>query len=133
MTMKVPTILMFAMVLATPCRADRTVMTATWFADHPDERSKVNALCKDNPGEAKHNANCENAFQGDVIAETRAAQAKTGMRVGVSPSDPAYWRDPANAEDFRFWSRQCAIAAQRHAPPHVMVSMWCPAIRAAGG
>ena len=83
MTMKVPTILMFAIVLATPCRAD-SVMTATWFADHPDERSKVNTLCKDNPGEAKHNANCENAFQGDVIAETRAAQAKTGMRVGVS-------------------------------------------------
>ena len=77
---------------------------------------------------------CENAFQGDVIAETRAAQAKTGDEGwSSSPSDPAYWRDPANAEDFRFWSRQCAIAAQRHAPPHVMVSMWCPAIRAAGG
>ena len=68
--------LLMATALTSGARGDE-VKTATWFADHPEARAKVNALCKDNPGQAKHEPNCDNAFQGNVIAATRAAQAQS--------------------------------------------------------
>ena len=92
--------LLMATALTSGARGDE-VKTATWFADHPEARAKVNALCKDNPGQAKHEPNCDNAFQGNVIAATRAAQAQSRRNYECHnvPFDGAhYWKDPANAQ-----------------------------------
>lgn len=105
------------------------VRTATWFADHPEQRRQVVILCLDNPGEAKRSPNCDNAWQGDVIAATRNAQLHVGAN--VPPSDPRYWRDPRNADARRFWAMQCDRAKTSSA--HVRQSMSCDAIQAAGG
>ena len=104
------------------------VRTTTWFADHPEARRQVLALCNENPGEAKHQPNCANAFQGDIVAATREAKAHVGS--GASPNDPAYWRDPGHAEERRYWALQCERA--KTAPIEVQRSMSCPALRAAG-
>jgi hypothetical protein len=107
------------------------VRTATWFADHPEARAKVDALCKDNPGEAKHEPNCDNAFQGNVIAATRAAQVQSNNG-GVSDlgGSGAYWKDPANAQNRAFWLRQCKIAESKGAAQQTLNGMWCPEIEA---
>jgi hypothetical protein len=111
--------------------ARSAVMTTTWFADHPAERARVLALCHDNPGEGRHNPNCENAEAGELEAATRTAVARSHL--GVSPDNPAYWRDPANAGALRFWRTECARAAARHASAQALSAMSCPAIWAAVG
>jgi hypothetical protein len=120
--------LLIGTALASGTRGEE-VKTATWFADHPEARAKVNALCKDNPGQAKHEPNCDNAFQGNVIAATRAAQAHN---TGVSNlgGSGAYWKDPASAQDRAFWLRQCRIAESKGASQEALNGMWCPEIEA---
>src|SRR4029077_18988566 len=88
------------------------IETATWFADHPEARAKVNALCKDNPGQANHEPNCDNAFPGNVIAATRAAQAQPDGILGVTKfqTTEAFWKDPAHAQMRDFWAHQCKMA-----------------------
>jgi hypothetical protein len=54
--------------------------TVSWFLAHPDARAKVNAMCRDNPGEARHVPNCTNALE----ATTQASIAKMGK--GTDPS-----------------------------------------------
>src|SRR5271166_5556865 len=123
-------ILLMATALTSGARGEE-VKTATWFADHPEARAKINALCKDNPGGAKHEPNCDNAFQGNVIAATRAAQAQSNNS-GVSNlgGSGAYWRDPANAQNRAFWLRQRKIAESKGASQQALNGMWCPEIEA---
>jgi hypothetical protein len=108
--------------------AASTIRTATWFADHTPERQQVLALCRDNPGQAKYNANCDNAFQGDVIVANREAHQRIG--IALSPNSPMYWTRPENAGQRRFWAEQCQRA--RYASVAVRQSMHCDAIAWAG-
>lgn len=43
--------------------------TVSWFLSHPSARAQVNAICKDDPGTARHVPNCINAS----VADERAA------------------------------------------------------------
>jgi hypothetical protein len=123
--------LLAATALTSGARGDE-VKTATWFADHPEARAKVNALCKDNPGQAKHEPNCDNAFQGNVIAATRAAQAHPDGIMGVTKfqTTDAFWRDPAHAQMRDFWARQCKTAETRHVSQAMLDGMSCGPIEA---
>ena len=91
------------------CTAAHASETATFYAEHPDMRRKVLALCQDDPGHAWHNADCMNALQGDIKAE--AASHPPGWAVSpfdmTPPSDPKYWHD-------RPWMRQNVVAFCRN-------------------
>ena len=123
--------LLMATALTSGARGEE-VKTATWFADHPEARAKVNALCKDNPGQAKHEPNCDNAFQGNVIAATRAAQAHPDGILGVTKfqTTEAFWKDPAHAQMRDFWAHQCKMAETRHVSQEMLDGMSCGPIEA---
>jgi hypothetical protein len=106
--------------------------SATWFADHPKERSEVSAICKDYASQAKRNPNCENAFQGGLIASARERARDSDISNLGAPSIETL-RDPKNAQLRAFWARQCKIAEEKGRPPEVLEGMWCPAIKASGG
>jgi hypothetical protein len=113
------------------------VRSATWYADHPETRAKINAICKDYPGNAHRDPNCENAFQGGVTAATRDAERKlaslnNGGVANIGAPPLSYWRDPVNAADKAFWAQQCVRAEAAHKPYHVMQSMYCPSLKALG-
>lgn len=120
--------LTLAMMLPAAASVAGTVRSASWFADHPAERRMVLAYCNDDPGEARSMPNCENALKGDFLVAEADARRRTGMN--VSPTNPAYWTRPENAEQLRFWSLQCARASGASAD--VRRSMNCDAIAQAG-
>ena len=115
--------------------------SASWYADHPKERAAVSTLCKEYASQAKSNPNCDNAFQGNLIAGGREAQQRTQTarkgpdNSGVSNLGTSldYWRDPANAENRAFWAGKCARAEAEGVPYETLRAMWCPAIKATGG
>ena len=123
--------LLMATALTSGARGEE-VETATWFADHPEARAKVNALCKDDPGQAKHEPNCDNAFQGNVIAATRTAMAHSNGTMGVTTfrSTEAFWRDPANAQLRDYFAKQCKMAEARRVSQQMLDGMWCRPIEA---
>jgi hypothetical protein len=106
--------------------------SAAWFADHPKERSEVSEICKNSASQVKRNPNCDNAFQGGLIASARERDRDAGISNLPAPSIE-YWRDPKNAENRAFWARQCKIAEAKGRPPEVLEGMWCPGIKASGG
>ena len=106
--------------------------SATWFADHPKERSEVSEICKNYASQAKRNPNCENAFQGGLIASARDHHRNNDISNLGGPS-LEYWRDPKNAENRAFWAKLCKRAEEKGRPPEVLEGMWCPAIKASGG
>lgn len=72
--------LFVALIIAGHAMAE-TVRTKSWYITHPTERQRVNALCRDNPGEARHSANCINALEATdaVVARNYA------MSIPVQP------------------------------------------------
>jgi hypothetical protein len=113
------------------------VRSAAWYADHPETRAKINAICKNYPGNAHMDPNCENAFQGNVTAATREAERKlaslnNGGVANIGAPPLSYWRDPVNAGDRAFWARQCVRAEAAHKSPEVMQAMYCPSLKAIG-
>ena len=101
--------LLMATALTSGARGDE-VKTATWFADHPEARAKVNALCKDNPGQAKHEPNCDNAFQGNVIAATARGTGAVPNSIPVVSNLGGLGRfleRSGSRADRAFWLRQC--------------------------
>jgi hypothetical protein len=106
--------------------------SAAWFADHPSERAAVSEICKNYASQGKRNPNCENAFQGGLIASARERSRDSGISNLHGPSIE-YWRDPKNAENRAFWAKQCKIAEEKGRPEEALEGMWCPAIKASGG
>ena len=106
--------------------------SATWFADHPKERSEVSEICKNYASQAKRNPNCDNAFQGGLIASARERDRNSGVSNLGAPSIETL-RDPKNAQLRAFWASQCKIAEEKGRPPEVLEGMWCPATKASGG
>jgi hypothetical protein len=119
------------MIAVVPARAEEE-RSAAWFADHPKERSEVSEICKNYASQAKHNPNCDNAFQGGLIASARDRDRNAGISILAAPSVET-WRDPKNAELRAFWARQCKIAEEKGRPPEVLEGMGCPEIKASGG
>ena len=119
------------MIAVAPASAEEE-HSAAWFADHPKERSEVSELCKNYASQAKHNPNCDNAFQGGLIASTRDRDRNTGSSILAAPSVET-WRDPKNAELRAFWARQCKIAEEKGRPTEALEGMGCPGIKASGG
>ena len=113
--------------------------SASWYADHPKERAAVSTLCKEYASQARSNPNCDNAFQGNLIAGEREAPAASTDGVQRDPgvsnlgTSLEYWRNPANAENRAFWAKQCKMAEARGASYETLQGMWCPAIKATGG
>jgi hypothetical protein len=120
-----------AMTAVAPASADEE-RSAAWFADHPKERSEVSEICKNYASQAQRNPNCDNAFQGGLIASARERDRDAGISNLGAPSVET-WRDPKNAELRAFWARQCKIAEEKGRPPEVLEGMWCPGIKASGG
>ena len=132
MTKRLISLAIIGMAAAWPASALEE-RSAAWFADHPKERFAVMDICKSYASQGKSNPNCQNAFQGGLIASGRErSQGKGGISNLPAPSIE-YWRDPKNAEDRAFWARQCKIAEEKGKPPEVLEGMWCPAIKASGG
>ncbi len=112
--------------------------SASWFADHPQQRAAVAVVCNEYASQAHTNPNCDNAFQGGLIAANRDAQRRTATannggisNLGGPPL--SFWRDPANADNRAFWAGQCRKAEAMHRSAEAMNAMWCPSIKAAGG
>lgn len=112
-------------------RAQSIVHSADWYASHPTQRFQVATLCKNWPAEAQHNPNCENAFQGGLVADARSVQAKMGGVSNLGGPDISYWR--SHPENRDFWANQCRMAMARHASAETLAGMWCPAVLASGG
>jgi hypothetical protein len=53
-------LIFLALTLSPMAHAEET-KTVSWYKSHPITRTKVNELCMNSPGEAKHNANCINS------------------------------------------------------------------------
>jgi len=70
---------------AVPPQSERTVM---WYVGHPAELRAVMAACQNNPGAAKHNPDCENVVQAELVLSADHASAMTDM---TPPSNPRYW------------------------------------------
>ena len=131
MNTNVIAIVILAMIAVTPAKAEEE-RSAAWFADHPKERSEVSAICKNYASQAKRNPNCDNAFQGGLIASARDRDRDADISNLGAPSVET-WRDQKNAEHRAFWARQCKIAEAKGRPPEVLEGMWCPGIKASGG
>ena len=78
MNTNVIAIAIVAMIAAAPAKAEEE-RSAAWFADHPKERSEVSEICKNYASQAKHNPNCDNAFQGGLIASARERDRNAGI------------------------------------------------------
>jgi hypothetical protein len=100
---------------------------ASWWASHPSERNAMRSICQENIGQSRHIPNCANAFQGDIIAAERDTALHT---LSGDPRQPSYWLDPRNADQRRFYGLQCSRPGLT---PSQQASLFCPAIRAAGG
>ncbi len=62
--------------------------TVSWFADHQQERARVQLACIDDPGHKANDPDCINAQEASVEAALRLARAHTGT---LNPRDPAFW------------------------------------------
>jgi len=107
--------------------------SAAWFADHPKERFEVSEICKNYASQAKRNPNCENAFQGGLIASARMHRGNDDGISKLPAPTVEYWRDPKNANKRAFWAKQCKIAEERGSSAEILEGMWCPGIKASGG
>jgi hypothetical protein len=105
--------------------------SATWYANHPTQRFQVNEACKNWPGESGRNSNCENAFQGGLIADARSAQSRMGGAANIGGPSLAWWR--AHPQNRDYWANQCRIAMAHNEKPETLAGMWCPSVLAAGG
>lgn len=126
-------ILLLALTL--PCAALAQERSASWYADHPNERFRVNSICKDYPGSARREPNCENAFQGGVIADRRDGQRRVAQNgiANLGQPSPTYWTNPANRESRDYWAFHCKRAEAAHVTQERLDAMYCPAIKAVGG
>jgi len=70
---------------AVPPQSERTVM---WYVAHPAELRAVVAACANDPGDAKHNPDCENVVQAQLVLSADQASAMADM---TPPSNPHYW------------------------------------------
>lgn len=76
-----------------------TPRTAQWYADRDDVRNDVVKLCRDYPGEARTNADCASAWQGNIIAAEREARRNAGDL--TPPTSPRYWqRRPLERQEY---------------------------------
>lgn len=66
--------------------AERTV---SWFADHPQERARVELKCIDDPGHLGRTPDCINARQAAAELSYRYSQRVAGAR--YKPNDPKFW------------------------------------------
>ncbi len=127
----------FALLLALmlPGAAIAEEMSASWFADHPQERAAVNTICKEYASAAMHNPNCVNAFNGGVRADLLEGQRRIAQNGVANLGQPpvSYWTNPANRADRDFWAVHCKRAEARHVSADRLEAMYCPAIKAAGG
>lgn len=60
--------LLITAAFAIPLAAHAETKTVSWFAAHPEVRAKVTNACRENPGEARHIANCINADAAEIPA-----------------------------------------------------------------
>ena len=74
--------------IALPATAAET-RTVMWFVGHPTEMKEMLRSCRNDPGEARHVAECENVTQAELVLATNEAEAETDM---TSPRDPRYWQ-----------------------------------------
>ena len=124
-------ILAFAIIGFTASSASATQeYSASWFSDHQRERDGVIRVCQEYASQAKTNVNCQNAFQGSLIASARDAGKRSHTPTAAETSA---WSDPKNADTRAFWARQCKVAEMQGRPPQVLNSMSCYAIKASGG
>jgi hypothetical protein len=70
---------------AVPPQPERTVM---WYVGHPAELRAVMAACANNPGAAKHNPDCENVVQAQLVLAANRASSVTDL---TPPTSPHYW------------------------------------------
>jgi hypothetical protein len=76
--MRVTTIIAAAMVLAVPAMAEEH-HTVSWYRAHPAEMEAKLAACKDDPGYAAHDPNCENAHEARIGQSVDEARAQVGL------------------------------------------------------
>lgn len=81
--------------MAGPAAAQATPpRVVTWYADHPQERARVQLACLDDPGRLGRDPDCINAHAASVEVALREARSRTGT---MDPRDPAFWSsDPDN-------------------------------------
>jgi hypothetical protein len=101
--------------------------TVTWFADHPTELAGVLRLCRDNAGQARHNPNCVNADEAQIlVTERNLAQA---MHPG-DPTTPRYWQQRPAARAQQLWV--CQTIQRQHARIDRTTAQVCRAAGATG-
>jgi hypothetical protein len=69
-----------------PPQSERTAM---WYVGHPSALKAVLMACRNDPGHAKTNPDCENATQAEIILSADQASANVDL---TPPSNPRYWR-----------------------------------------
>lgn len=64
--------------------------TVTWYADHRQDRARMQLACLDDPGRLMSAPDCVNAHQASVTVALREARLHTGE---LDASKPAFWSD----------------------------------------
>lgn len=74
------TLIILGLLVSVPAMAD--TQTRSWYVAHPETRARVNAVCLNDPGRAKNDANCLNA----AVAEEDAGINRMTTRTNAIPT-----------------------------------------------
>jgi hypothetical protein len=80
--------------------------TASWYAAHPSDMDAQIAACLDDPGHARHVANCANASQGQILRDGARESARyAAMNAQGDRQQEQQWR--ANPQQLLVRLKMC--------------------------
>jgi hypothetical protein len=100
--------------------------TVSWYADHPMELAGVLKLCRDNAGLARHNANCINADEAQILVTQREMNRGSAW----SPYSARYWAARPSARAQEVW--ECDAMDKAGTRIDTKTARICLAARAGG-
>jgi hypothetical protein len=88
--MKRTTLTLLALLPIVSAPAWAETKTVSWYVSHPDARTRVKALCLNNPGEAKHVPDCANASAADPEVVLQSMPRERSLIQMCSEMDPLF-------------------------------------------
>ena len=118
-------ILITACLLAGTAQAGE-YRTVSWYSTHTKELAGVLKICSDNAGLARHNPNCINADEAQILV----VQHEVNQGSAWSPYSPRYWATRPQARTQEVW--ECNAMDKAGTPLDNKTSRICLAARAGG-
>lgn len=98
--------------------------TVTWYVAHPAFMHRLLAACRNDPGHAATNADCQNAKHGEMAEYEAQARDRLRLPALLSPADPRFYILHPDQLQYR-------LDLCRQFPPdvHDVRGAWCVAAR----